>query len=897
MRVSFKTVDYKKMMIFAVLLAMLGLCISMMQVQSGSVPTIIIDEEIFGTGLKEASDMQKGWMAQNVPAVASVKMNSLALERLNHDRILRGLSPLTATDVGAVGDGEELVYSGSSELLGEDMLPSSVDNSKSIYFPPIRSQGSLGSCVAWSTTYYTFTYETNFAQGRAANTGDNNVIFSPKWTYNMINFGANSGAYFSDAFYLLTKHGAVTWAEFPYDTNYLQWCMNTTAWRSAINYRAESWSQIYNPDTTVLIEQLKTQLANGHVMVIGTYVSSWVSSTIKNDPATAEDDAFVNQRIATYMKNTRLGGHGMTLVGYNDEIWCDLNGDGNVDSGEKGAFKIANSWGTGDWNAGFRWVTYDSLYGTSQVHSTASWPTTDRYSYGIFRGGDMYSLTVRETYTPKLVAEFTINHLKRSQLYMTLGVGEVTTSTVSSSWYPEAIYGSGGSYAFDGTTTAKDGTFVMDFTDLVPSTTALKRWFVGMRDSATGDYATIKSFKLFQVTATSDVLVGTSTAVPKAVDGGQAYAWVDYQYNSQNTPPTASFGASPTSGVAPLMVYFDGSASSDSDGRIASYQWSFGDGYSAYGVSVSHTYTTAGSYTATLTVTDDDGSKSTASKILTVQAAAANAAPDATFTSTVTSGVAPLVVSFDGSASKDSDGTIVSYAWSFGDGGSGAGMKVSHTYANTGTFTTTLTVMDDDGAADMASVMITVSEPPANVAPTAVIKTNASSGEAPVSIAFDGSGSTDPEGAIATYQWNFGDGMTASGVSTVHVYAEEGVYTAVLTVTDSAGAKGNSSVVITVSAKAPEALIAPSNLVARVSLKTVTLTWKDNSNIENGFYIYRATRITGSTYTAFTIIGEVSANTITFKDITVTGTYRYQVCAFNTYGLSGFSNLVSARVK
>lgn len=965
-----KRVDYKKTMVLGLLLAMLGLSTVAMPVQS-YLQIAGDGSRAYGTGLLEPSDAQKGWMRDNVHIVKEVKMNTLALQRLNQERALAGLPALDPAEAGAVEVGSELVYSENSEPMGDSALPTYVDNSKTVYFPPIRSQGSLGSCVAWSTTYYAFTYEINFARGRTASTGDNTMIFSPKWTYNMINYGTNNGAYFSDAFYLLTKHGAATWAQFPYDSNYLQWCLDASVWREALNSRAVSWGQIYNSDTNILIEDLKTQLANGHVMVIGTYVYSWVSSVVADDPATPADNAFVGQKIATYMKNTRQGGHGMTLVGYNDNIWCDLNGDGNVDSGEKGAFKIANSWGTGDWNAGYRWVAYDSLYSASQVHPYGSWPTTDRDSRGIFRGGDIYTLTVGASYTPKVVAEFTINSAKRGQVYMTLGLGDVTATTPSSSWYPEAIYGSGGNYAFDGTTVARDGTFVFDFTNLVPSTTAVKRWFVGLKDSTTGDLAAISSFKLYEVTAGGDVLVASSATVPKSADSSQAYVWVDYQYNSLNSPPSASLKAIPTSGyvplavsfdgsgssdpdgtitqyqwtfgdgssatgptashtysspgaytatltvtdnkgakdtrsvtisvlapvvnapptamaaanltsgLAPLWVAFDGSASSDADGSIVSYQWSFGDGTTADGAKVDHCYTAAGTYTAVLTVTDDDGAKATGSKTITVSAPP-NTAPTAVAKANPTTGTAPLYVTFDGSSSSDADGSITSYVWSFGDGTSGTGATVKHTYLATGSYMAILTVTDDDGATGVASISITVSVAPNNP-PKAVVKVNLTVGEAPLYVAFDGSGSSDSDGAITNYAWSFGDGGTGTGITTAHCYTTAGTFVATLTVTDDKGAQSSAQISITVSEKAPQVINPPTSLKAKSSLESVLLTWIDNSNNEDGFIIERAIKVKGAV-SNFQQIGSVGVNVVSYRDTTVMpGTsYAYRVSAFSS---------------
>jgi len=87
-----------------------------------------------------------------------------------------------------------------------------------------------------------------------------------------------------------------------------------------------------------------------------------------------------------------------------------------------------------------------------------------------------------------------------------------------------------------------------------------------------------------------------------------------------NTPPTAVVGANPTSGTVPFAVSFSGAGSSDPDGSIASYAWTFGDGGTASGVSASHTYTTAGSYSAKLTVTDNRGGTGSATVPITANA-------------------------------------------------------------------------------------------------------------------------------------------------------------------------------------------------------------------------------------------------------------------------------------
>jgi PKD repeat protein len=104
-----------------------------------------------------------------------------------------------------------------------------------------------------------------------------------------------------------------------------------------------------------------------------------------------------------------------------------------------------------------------------------------------------------------------------------------------------------------------------------------------------------------------------STSVPQ-----QSVTLFVLASGTPNVPPTAVISATPTSGTAPLTVTFSGSGSSDSDGSINSYSWVFGDGASASGVNVTHTYSTAGSYAAKLTVTDNRGATASSTATITV---------------------------------------------------------------------------------------------------------------------------------------------------------------------------------------------------------------------------------------------------------------------------------------
>ncbi|WP_131106019.1 PKD domain-containing protein [Ornithinimicrobium sufpigmenti] len=283
------------------------------------------------------------------------------------------------------------------------------------------------------------------------------------------------------------------------------------------------------------------------------------------------------------------------------------------------------------------------------------------------------------------------------------------------------------------------------------------------------------------------------------------------QVESPNQAPDASF----TFEEDGLGVTFDASASSDPDGTIASYVWNFGDGTFGSGVSPSHTYTEAGTYTVSLTVTDNDGDSDEVSHDVTVVAPPPNAAPVAAFTVDQTH----LLVAVDASDSSDEDGDIVSYNWDFGDGNTGSGLTVNHTYAAAGDYRITLTVTDDDGVNDTTTQDVTVVAPPVNVAPTAAFSASVND----LTVSVDGSGSTDPDGTIQSWTWTFGDGSTDTGVNAQHTYAAAGTYLVGLTVVDDDGAENTYSEEVTV--EAPPANQAPeASFSVEASGRSATLT-------------------------------------------------------------------------
>ena len=505
----------------------------------------------------------------------------------------------------------------------------------------------------------------------------------------------------------------------------------------------------------------------------------------------------------------------------------------------------------------------------------------------------------------------------------------------------------------------------------------------------------------------------------------------------ENQRPTASFTADPAQGQAPLEVSFDASASEDPDGSIASYEWDFGDGETATGETVTHTYQDPGTYTATLTATDDEGRSDdaeqtiqavrdpdeavayapldtppAAGETLTLEGAGGgfgwsgswNVQDDYSGTGFGLTDTDPLAYTDDSGAALDADasdqyavggdsykgsdrpldrsedgpfaiyrtsegdaqygGTFVGAEgttlwWSFlaresdldqfssgyrvatstapssgiskrkgerGEGADSATDAVSLITNGPGTpwtlsvYDSTQTTCSDDGdseagecyaeassgvsaaagetylvvvkmefadATSTASLYINPEidgEPPAeadatletpselgfkkvyfnpgvrsgegavdevrfgqsftavtpteggsdNQPPVASLTADPAQGQAPLEVSFDASGSEDPDGTIESYAWDFGDGTTGSGETVVHTYESTGTYTATLTVTDDAGATDEATQEISVSEGRPQATVAAAASAPAID-GTVDAVWDDarGNAIEN----------------------------------------------------------------
>ncbi len=247
-------------------------------------------------------------------------------------------------------------------------------------------------------------------------------------------------------------------------------------------------------------------------------------------------------------------------------------------------------------------------------------------------------------------------------------------------------------------------------------------WFYEGTSMACPHVSGVAALLISQGVATSPDEVRTalqSTAEDKGPAGWDAeYGWgrVDayaaLNYSPvPNNPPVADADG-PYTGTEDIAVTFNGSGSSDPDGDALTYSWNFGDGSTGTGVNPTHIYTAGGTYEVKLVV--NDGRVNSNPSVTTATITEVNDPPiaNAGLDQSVLVG---KTVTFDGSASYDSDGSIASYDWNFGDGSTGSGKIVTHVYSTAQTYTVTLTVTDNGWLTGTDNAFVTVSEVPPEI--------------------------------------------------------------------------------------------------------------------------------------------------------------------------------------
>ncbi|WP_164076266.1 PKD domain-containing protein [Flavimarina sp. Hel_I_48] len=292
-------------------------------------------------------------------------------------------------------------------------------------------------------------------------------------------------------------------------------------------------------------------------------------------------------------------------------------------------------------------------------------------------------------------------------------------------------------------------------------------------------------------------------------------ASIDIRVNvdGENAAPIAIASVSPASGNAPLDVIFTGSASTD-DFSIENYVWRIGDSLVSTEPDFPYTFTEAGNYTASLTVTDAEGLSDMVVLEIKVSSATGNNPPDAIAIADKTLGVAPLSVNFTGSTSID-DVRIESYVWKVDDSIVSTAPDFNYNFLEVGNYKVVLTVLDEEGLSDTAALTITASSPDGNTAPNAIATANITQGPAPLSVTFTGSNSTDDQG-IVSYEWQIDGNTVSTDPNFTNLFELPGNYRVTLIVADAQGLTNRATLNIVVTTangnEPPKAVITSSEI-------------------------------------------------------------------------------------
>jgi len=280
-------------------------------------------------------------------------------------------------------------------------FPEAVDLSTYGWFPPIGDQGEQGSCVSWAAVYYCQGALQRKDRGWFGGASSN--LLSPAFSYNQLRAN-DGGANFSDHMRFLTRVGACPLNAMPYDEDDENTQPDTNAFRRATEARTLGWSWfVVTNDTQLYL--IKQHLAATNIVVTAMNVYENFIFCSTNGVATTSSYGAVgaNANVMTGQSGSYQGGHGITIVGYDDRKRYGPGG------GEEGAFKIANSWGTNWGNAGYFWVSYEYLKTQGTNHQ---WDEDNIY----------YVTWDRENYQPQDTATIRVNHPHREQVRLAMGV-------------------------------------------------------------------------------------------------------------------------------------------------------------------------------------------------------------------------------------------------------------------------------------------------------------------------------------------------------------------------------------------------------------------------------------------------------------------------------------------
>jgi PKD repeat protein len=337
----------------------------------------------------------------------------------------------------------------------------------------------------------------------------------------------------------------------------------------------------------------------------------------------------------------------------------------------------------------------------------------------------------------------------------------------------------------------------------------------GTGRTVTHTFTAVQSFSV-TLTVTNDRGLSATTTVPVVVGAV--------------TAPTPTFVFSPSAPQVGQTIVFNADQSASAPGHtLTAFNWNFGDGATGSGVTVSHVFAAAGTFTVVLSVIDDTAQKGTTSVSVTVVATGGGTSqpPAANFTFSPASPGINETIFFTAVTSTAGTGhTIASYSWTFGDGTApGTGVTTTHAYIASGTYSVQLRITDEVGTVTTSGVQAIAAG--TSTGPGANFTFSPASPGRNDQVVFDASSSTVPQGqTIVDVAWNFGDGTavihcTATGSVTAdcpgpgnrisaHIFATAQTFIVNLVETDSAGRIGSKSTSISVALAQPNVAISTS---------------------------------------------------------------------------------------
>ncbi len=535
-------------------------------------------------------------------------------------------------------------------------LPDECDNSANEnkrFFPAIDTQGSIGACEAWASTYYTYTYERNRALG--IDTTPENT-FSPSWTYNLCNGGNDSGSQGFQIYNVIRIAGAARRKDVPIyqdnrpESNWRDWFTTGENWANATHDRLTAVKYfrtrttapngvVYNEGTPVPsegtpvtgpkdsdLDMMKVALNDGHVLNISSCIFSWKTTYIKESSEPGVDNRFAGHKAIMYSDGFD-GSHGLTVVGYNDNIWIDINNNDMVDSGEMGAMKIANSWGEIDGTNGFYWMAYDALNKVSAVkdapaaslrYCLISEPAVVKVENKDYSSGILFKCVLNSDCRYETKVDITAREKSTGKTYTSTIAPYNTNFYLSDS---ENYNGVEKTLGYNGEKGACDGTFYYDLNNVV-SDISLDNindfdWTVRVNNMFdNSSYPIVKELLIVNM------------------DSGKAYSFM----NGSNvtvrdsykdfTSSNIEFGFNAAVRVTPgsdIGVYENADIKVSANGSKGSLSYNIEctkDGSTVFtsdSDSVSYQFTEAGVYTITASVTNAQGETVTTTKDITVR--------------------------------------------------------------------------------------------------------------------------------------------------------------------------------------------------------------------------------------------------------------------------------------